>query len=60
MGGLKQQGYRLMVNLALEAASWVHPVEVPALLAQEGWKDCTDLTDDEFAALLGGVVQQEI
>jgi hypothetical protein len=60
MGNLKQQGYRLMANLAMEACRWVHPVEVQALLAQEGWKDCTDMDDEEFAAFVLGEQQIEL
>lgn len=60
MGNLKQQGCRLMVNLALEKAEWVRQVEAAARLAQEGWADCTDMTDEQFDAFMGGRAQQEI
>lgn len=50
-GNFKDQGYRLLVNKAINQVKWVHPTE--AKQAWYGaWTDCTDMDDEEFGAFL--------
>jgi hypothetical protein len=52
---LRDEGFRLLVLVGETdiKTNWIHPAEAPQMIAM-GWKDATDMGDDEYDALIQG------
>ena len=55
---LRAQGFRFLVNPEPFKVEWVHPAEVSQLIAA-GWKDATDMDDEEYDNLIDSCPQSE-